>query len=109
MENKKNIRFLEGAAIGAVIGSIGALLFAQKSGKELRDDITEHTSDFFKAIAPKLRRMKEVTQDEFDEFIEEAADKFAEMKKLSKHQVAQLIAHAKESWHSLHTQTEDDE
>lgn len=35
--------FLIGALIGGVVGSIGALMLAPKSGRELRDDINEQS------------------------------------------------------------------
>lgn len=37
--NKKGKEFLVGVAVGGFIGAISALLFAPKSGKELREDI----------------------------------------------------------------------
>ncbi|MFU1795751.1 YtxH domain-containing protein [Paenibacillus azoreducens] len=38
---EKNKSLLWGALIGSVVGSVTALLFAPKSGKELRQDIAE--------------------------------------------------------------------
>lgn len=40
-ENKGNKGWVWGAAIGAVVGSVTALLFAPKPGREIRKDIAE--------------------------------------------------------------------
>ena len=39
--------FLLGALIGGVVGTVTALLFAPKSGKELRRDIADTSADFY--------------------------------------------------------------
>jgi gas vesicle protein len=39
--NKRNSYFLTGLLFGGVLGGVGALLLAPKSGKELRGDIQE--------------------------------------------------------------------
>ena len=39
--NKRNYNFLTGLLFGGVLGGVGALLLAPKSGKELRGDIQE--------------------------------------------------------------------
>jgi len=44
-EEKKPKSFVSGLATGSVIGGIAALLFAFKSGKELRMDISEKSNE----------------------------------------------------------------
>ena len=39
--NKRNYNFLTGLLFGGVLGGVGALFLAPKSGKELRGDIQE--------------------------------------------------------------------
>jgi len=50
--------FLTGALIGGLAGAITALLFAPKSGRELRRDIAERTGELYdkaqEALNPKL-------------------------------------------------------
>ncbi|MGG4220506.1 YtxH domain-containing protein [Paenibacillus jamilae] len=54
-ENYKS--FIRGALAGSIAGSIAALLFAPKSGRELRQDITDrarHVSDKGQELAEKI-------------------------------------------------------
>jgi gas vesicle protein len=56
--------FVVGAIIGGVVGSIGALLFAPKAGRELRKDIAEQvdvvsekTQEVAKSVGTKSREV----------------------------------------------------
>ncbi|MGQ3478924.1 YtxH domain-containing protein [Paenibacillus sp. TY11] len=54
-ENYKS--FIRGALAGSIAGSVAALLFAPKSGRELRQDITDqarHVSDKGQELAGKI-------------------------------------------------------
>ncbi|MGG4499515.1 YtxH domain-containing protein [Paenibacillus polymyxa] len=54
-ENCKS--FIRGALVGSIAGSVAALLFAPKSGRELRQDITDqarHVSDKGQELAGKI-------------------------------------------------------
>ena len=54
-ENCKS--FIRGALIGSIAGSVAALLFAPKSGRELRQDITDqarHVSDKGQELVGKI-------------------------------------------------------
>lgn len=45
--NSKAKTFLLGALIGGAVGAVTALLFAPKSGRELRRDIVDSTTDMY--------------------------------------------------------------
>jgi gas vesicle protein len=45
---KPQCHFCMGLLIGAVLGALAGILFAPKSGKELRSDIQEKGSEFLK-------------------------------------------------------------
>jgi gas vesicle protein len=59
----KSSNFIAGAFLGAAVGSILALLFAPKSGEELRKDLQEKadqiTIEVKKAAAQKQQEMEE--------------------------------------------------
>lgn len=48
--------------IGAAAGVVAALLFAPKSGAELRDDISENVSDAIKQVRSSGKELKHRTQ-----------------------------------------------
>jgi gas vesicle protein len=70
------IGFLAGSAIGAVI----ALLYAPKSGKELRKDIKNKTDEYY---------------EETEKFLAEAKDKAKELVNEGKKRSEQLVSNAK--------------
>ncbi|MDT8975530.1 YtxH domain-containing protein [Paenibacillus sp. chi10] len=73
MSNKK---FWIGALIGSVIGSVSALLFAPKSGRELRKDIAEGAQQVSERTQEWARQVGEQT----DELISSAKGKVASFK-----------------------------
>jgi gas vesicle protein len=48
-----------GFLTGSIVGSVVALLYAPKSGKELRGDIREKSDEFFKETEEYLEQTKE--------------------------------------------------
>ena len=60
MGNKKKI--MGGALIGAVLGIAAGMLMAPKKGKELRKDVKKISADFYKSIAPKLKKIKKFSE-----------------------------------------------
>ena len=61
--NKPGINFVIGAASGATIGALVALLFAPKSGKKLRRDISHKKDELIKDTGKFLRKAKHQAED----------------------------------------------
>jgi gas vesicle protein len=81
------IGFLTGAAVGSII----ALLFAPKSGKELREDIKNKSQDFI---------------EDADKYISNAKDKASQLINEGKKKSEKLVADTKEKVESLLTEAE---
>jgi len=89
MQNEENgigkgllIGFLTGAAVGSII----ALLFAPKSGKELREDIKTKSQDFI---------------EDADQYIVKAKDKASQLINEGKKKSEKLVAETKEKVETL--------
>lgn len=89
MQNEENgigkgllIGFLTGAAVGSII----ALLFAPKSGKELREDIKTKSQDFI---------------EDADKYIVQAKDKASQLINEGKKKSERLVAETKEKVDTL--------
>ena len=76
------IGFLTGAAVGSII----ALLFAPKSGKELREDIKTKSQDFI---------------EDADQYIVKAKDKASQLINEGKKKSEKLVAETKEKVETL--------
>lgn len=77
--------FLLGALIGGVVGTVTALLFAPKSGKELRRDIADTSADFYDKASDyvinvtnegksKVQEVYNVAKNKTSELIDEASE-----------------------------------
>lgn len=96
---KKTVQHvLEGAALGAVLGVAAGLLLAPESGKDLRKDIKKLSGDFYKSMVPKLKKLKKVSQAQYEELVAASMKGFAKAKKLSAAEQKFLEAEAKRSW-----------
>jgi gas vesicle protein len=89
MQNEENgigkgllIGFLTGAAVGSIV----ALLFAPKSGKELREDIKTKSQDFI---------------EDADQYIVKAKDKASQLINEGKKKSEKLVAETKEKVDTL--------
>ena len=92
------IKIVEGALIGAALGFAAGMILAPESGKKLREDIKNKSADFYKSVAPKIKKMKKMTEKGYNNFIEKAAETYGKTKKLSAEEKAALIKTARDSW-----------
>ena len=60
--NSKAKTFLLGALIGGAVGAVTALLFAPKSGKELRRDIVDSTTEMYDKANDLIQESKQKAQ-----------------------------------------------
>ena len=99
MGNKKKI--MGGALIGAVLGIAAGMLMAPKKGKELRKDVKKISADFYKSIAPELKKIKKFSEKEYKIFVKKAAVNYSKVKKLSTEEAKILANEAQKSWNHL--------
>lgn len=99
---KNKGKILEGALVGAVLGIAAGMFLSSEKGKKVvkkaGKDIKKISGDFYRYIAPQIKKLKHVGQAEFDAFVQEGAKKFAKAKKLSLAEEKMLVSEAKRSW-----------
>jgi len=70
--------FLKGLIIGSILGAVAGVLFAPKSGKELRADIKEKSGEVLKDAKAIIEEAKQKAADlkkEADRYLDEAKQK----------------------------------
>lgn len=55
-------RFFEGFLVGGIFGFIGAILFAPKSGAELRKELAENSDELYRQATSSITDIKDRTQ-----------------------------------------------
>ncbi|HFE63684.1 hypothetical protein B1H10_06265 [candidate division KSB1 bacterium 4484_188] len=103
MENGRTTEFLKGLLIGGIVGSVVALLYAPKSGKETREDISKKTDELLvkakdeyearleqskKAYESAIQRLKEL-EGVARKKVEEVEEKVEELSEKGKETVAE--------------------
>jgi len=87
--DSKTKTFLLGALIGGTIGAVTALLFAPKSGRELRRDIVDTTTEMY---------------DKTTDLLNESKQKFENLKDAAKRQADSLLHKASEFYEDVNGQ-----
>ena len=92
-ENERDLgHFLKGFVIGGFLGALAGILFAPKSGKELRSDIKEKGGDVLK----DARGIYADAGTKAKEIIEEAKHQAGELKKEADRHLSEARQKAKE-------------
>ncbi len=95
------VKFIEGAFAGLALGIAAGMFLNSKKGKELQKDAKDAIGDFYKSVAPKIKKMKKMGQGEYKAFMKDAAEKFGKAKKLSEEKIKELVDVAQKSWNHL--------
>ena len=97
-----SLKFLEGTVVGIALGVAANMFLATKKGKEVQKDaiksIEDIMADFYKYISPKVKKIEKMGENEYKEFMKNAAGQYAKAKKLSEDMAKQLVKEAQQSW-----------
>ncbi len=94
----KKEKLLEGALVGAVLGVAAGMLLAPESGKKLREDIKKLPGDFYRYMAPRVKKLKKASEKQYDAFVSEGVKNYVKAKKLSASEEKMLKNEVKRSW-----------
>ncbi|OGZ66164.1 MAG: hypothetical protein A3C50_01590 [Candidatus Staskawiczbacteria bacterium RIFCSPHIGHO2_02_FULL_43_16] len=95
---KTATKLLGGAAAGLALGVAASMFLSSKKGKALKENVKETVADFYKHISPQLKKIGTMGQQEYQEFMEAAVQKYAKAKKLSKETGKELASQIQKSW-----------
>lgn len=98
---KSGGKILGGALVGAALGVAAEMLFVSESGKKMQKDMKKLSVDFYRRIAPKMKRLKQLGEAEYHAFVQKGAEQYAKAKRLSLAEGNLLAAEAKRSWTHL--------
>lgn len=90
--------FFKGALIGAILGSVAALLATNKTGSERRKEIKELSANLFGKIVKEAEKVKELSQDSYEKVVEKVVREYGKKKKMATETLNDLTDELKEKW-----------
>ena len=100
-KSKTGMHLLEGALAGIALAVAAGIFSQTKTGKKVTKDIRDKSADFYKYLAPQLKKAKEMSQDQYHKIIDASLARYSKTKKLSKAEVKELSEGAYKSWEHL--------
>lgn len=89
--------FLVGAVVGGAVGALVALLFAPKSGRELRQDIAEKTGEMYDKASHYLSKDPEApSHGQVSDIINEGRIRAERIVSSARHQAESLLSNAEQ-------------
>jgi len=87
-----------GASIGAVLGIAAGILLAPETGKKMRTDIKKLSGDFYRHIAPQLKKLRVVGEAQYHAVVAEGVRRYAKARRLSRSEEKLLATEGKRAW-----------
>lgn len=100
-KSKRGYSALAGGLIGAALGVGAGLLVESKFGKQLGKKSGQISADFYRYMAPKIKKVKKMGEAEYKKFVAEAVERYKKDKKLSQAEARYLAKNAQASWKHL--------
>jgi gas vesicle protein len=98
IKDKIGGKLLGGALIGTALGVVAGILVASDSGKKIGKDLKRLSGEFYRYIAPQLKKMRQVGEVEYRALIARSVDNFVKTKKVSISEGKILAQEARRSW-----------
>lgn len=88
--------FLIGAVVGGAVGAVVALLFAPKSGRELRRDIAERTEDVVDKAQQMFNKATGQAESGLEDVVNEGKLRAERIVSSARHQAENLMSNAEQ-------------
>jgi len=95
--------------LGALLGAIGALLFAPKSGKELRADIKQVSQEIIEKLDAEVEKAKILTKEKYMQIVSEIVKTYHQAEKIKQEDLPQIIEELKAHWQKIEAKLKEEE
>ena len=90
--------FIAGSALGALIGSVAALLLAPQSGSKTRKDLQKMAGDVSARVTKELPHVKKLTKETYEALVEKVVVDYKKGKKFADKVWDDLRSDLKSQW-----------
>lgn len=106
--NKSNAgAFLSGIFVATAIG--GYFLFGSKNAKKNRQKVEDYVEDAKIDVMTKLKKIKKLSKEKYDEVVDAVSDKYSEMKEVGKEKADELRDELKSRWDEIEKEAREKE
>ncbi len=95
---------LAGLAVGGVLG----VLFAPKSGKQIRQDIKKAYKATSKDIAKRINTIENLTQSKYNTIVDGVINEYQKLDPITQEQIQSLRTTLKSKWSEIRGEKKDD-
>jgi gas vesicle protein len=93
--------WLAGGLVGAALGVGAGLLAESKIGKKLGKNAKHLSADFYRYMAPQIKKVKKMGEAEYKKFVAEAMKRYSKDRKLSQAEARHVVKEASAAWKHL--------
>ena len=94
----KLLGFLSGLAVGAGLVIAAKKYSESECGQKTIEDMKKMMSDFYNFVSPKVKMVKNLSRAKYRQIINEAAEEYGKIKKLSDETIEELISRTLDMW-----------
>jgi gas vesicle protein len=98
--------FLSGVVMATAIG--GYMLFGSKKSRRNRQKVEDWMEDAKAEVVTRLKKIKKLSRDKYDEIIDTVSDKYAELKEVGKEKADTLRDELKSRWDEVKREAEEE-
>ena len=97
----KTVKILEGTLVGVALGVAAGVLLAPNSGKKTREYLKNLSGDFYNYITPKIKKLKKISEAEYNLLVAKGMKRYAKAKLLSLPEQKVILGEAKSFWEQI--------
>ena len=92
--------------LGGLIAGAVAVLTKTKKGKQLQKQLLGHVGDLYETLEKRLDKIKNITQDKYEDAVDAVVDAYVEGKRLTKAEATAMRKELKKKWEDYKAEME---
>lgn len=109
MEERSNNSALGLGILGFALGALAGAMFAPKSGKETRKDISNWMTNMSEELNSRVRQSKDLTVDKYNSIVDEVSYKYRKMNGIKQSELEDFVSDLKMRWDRIKDQWRNDD
>ncbi len=100
-KQKRKETMIKGGLLGTVLAVAAGLFLISKPGKKFRHDVKHHVAKFYKHLSPQLKKIRQMGEREFKDFVKGALKTYSAAHKLTRAEEKAIGQEIQKTWKQL--------